>query len=115
MLCAALSVMVGLSAANTVSAMAYANRVQGVVDLAVVYAHERSLRVGIPQAASLKTQVSNFLANAPSAKRIRVTWVSARTLGARSELEICAEFRFPLAPGKGSICKSAKAESFLVG
>lgn len=110
----ALVVMVSLMATNVISAMAMAHRVQGVADAAVVYAHERSLRVGIPVAATLNQQLESFLNSAPSATRLKVISAKTRVQGATSILVLCSSFQLPLSPETVLICKEAKAESYLV-
>lgn len=110
----ALLVMVILLSSNVVSAMAFSHRVQGVADAAVVYGHDRSLLAGIPQRTTLRSQVNNFLSNAPSAKRLDIVVVNITTAGPKSELELCAQLEYPLSLGSGVVCRSATAQSFLL-
>ena len=110
----ALLVMVSMMATNVISAMAMSHRVQGVADVAVVYAHERSLRVGIPLAAKLNQQLGHFLSSAPSATRINVVSAKIQVQGASSILVLCSSFQLPLSPEVVLICKEAKAQSFLI-
>jgi len=110
----ALLVMVSLLSANVVTAMAFSHRVQGVVDAAVIYGHDRSLRAGIPQGQTLRTEVNRFLAAAPSAKRLSILVVNVKTAGPKSEVELCARLQFPLTLGSGVVCRSATAQSFLL-
>lgn len=110
----ALVLMVFLMATNVIATLTFASRLQGLTDMAVVYAHERSLRVGRPQVAEFREQLSHYLANAPVAKDMRPEIINVKTLGTRSTLELCAGIRFPLAPGGGVICRTASAESFLI-
>ena len=110
----ALVVMVFLMATNVLATLTFASRLQGLTDMAVVYAHERSLRVGRPQVAEFREQLAHYLSNAPVARDMRLEVVNVKTSGNRSTLELCAEIRFPLAPGSGVICQTASAESFLV-
>lgn len=110
----ALLIMVFLMAANVIATMTFASRLQGVTDLAAVYAHERSLRVGRPQGEIYREQLSHYLSNAPAAKSMVIEVINLKISGARSNLELCAEFDFPLSLSSGVICRSASAESFLV-
>lgn len=110
----ALIVMVILLSANVVSAMAYSHRVQGVADAAVIYGHDRALVAGIPQLGTLRSQIKSFLQSAPSAKRLSMVVVNVSVSGERSELELCAELKYPLTLGSGVICRRATAQSFLL-
>lgn len=110
----ALVVMVSLMAANVTTAMALAHRVQGVADAAIIYAHERSLRVGLPVEGALKQQLAIFLESAPSAKRLTVVSSRVETRGAKSTLVLCSRFQLPLSSDPVVICKQASAESYLV-
>lgn len=110
----ALAVMTVLLGANVVSAMAYSHRLQGLVDAAVIYGHDRALRVGVPDTALLSSNIRTFLQSAPSAKRLEIAVINSRVRGAQSELELCAVFEYPLALGSGVVCKTAVAESFLL-
>lgn len=64
--------------------------------------------------ALLLSKSREFLATAPSAKRIGIVGVQARVSGAISELELCAEVQNPLNLGAISVCRIARAESFIV-
>lgn len=110
----ALLVMVVLLSANVVAAMAFSHRVQGIADAAVVYGHDRSLIAGTPQMGALRSQINTFLETAPSAKRLEILVVNVRVRGPRSELELCAELKYPLTLGSGVVCRSATAQSFLL-
>ncbi len=110
----ALVVMAILLGANVISAMAYSHRLQGVVDAAVVYGHDRALRAGAPNPNQLSMNIRTFLESAPSARRLDLAVINPRVRGSRSELELCAIFRYPLALGSGVVCKTASAESFLL-
>jgi hypothetical protein len=90
------------------------NRVQAVADATVLYAHDRAVTRGVPNQGLLLSQSREFLATAPSAKRIGVVGVQARVSGAISELELCAEVQNPLNLGVISVCRIARAESFIV-
>ena len=48
------------------------NRVQGITDATVLFAHDRSVVRGIPNQNQLTENAARFLASAPSAKRIKV-------------------------------------------
>ena len=101
------------SAAVGVSMIAV-NRVQAVADAAVLYAHDRAVTRGAPNQGLLLSKSREFLATAPSAKRIGVVGVQARVSGAISELELCAEVQNPLNLGVISVCRIVRAESFIV-
>jgi len=110
----ALMVMVFLMASNVIASQVFASRLQGLTDLAVVYSHERSLRLGRPQATEFREHLSHYLANAPVAKAMSIEVINLEISGPRSRLELCAVFKFPLAPGSGAICRTGSAESFLI-
>lgn len=101
------------SAAVGVSMIAV-NRVQAVADAAVLFAHDRSISRGIPDEGVLLAKSREFLATAPSAKRIGLVGVQVRVSGAISELELCAQVQNPLNLGFISVCRIARAESFIV-
>jgi D-arabinose 5-phosphate isomerase GutQ len=110
----ALIVMVILLSSNVVAAMAYSHRVQGVADAAIVYGHDRSLLIGKPQITTLRSSVENFLQTAPSAKRLDLVVVNISVSGETSELELCAQLKYPLTLGTGVVCRKANARSFLL-
>jgi len=110
----ALITTVVLLSSNVVAAMAFAHRVQGVADSAVVYGHDRSLLAGRPQLAELRHSVEVFLRAAPSAKRLDIVVLNVSATGARSEVELCAQLNYPLSLGSGVVCKKATAQSFLL-
>jgi hypothetical protein len=110
----ALIVMVILLSSNVVSATAFAHRVQGVADAAVVYGHDRSLLAGIPQTGQLRDSIETFLQSAPSAKRLDIVVINVQVSGPKSELELCAQLQYPLTLGSGVVCKRASAQSFLL-
>jgi hypothetical protein len=110
----ALVVMVSLMATNVIAAMAMSHKVQGVADAAVVYAHERSLRVGIPMSARLNQQLGDFLSSAPSATRLNLVSAKIQVQGASSILVLCSRFQLPLSQESVTICKEAKAQSYLI-
>lgn len=91
------------------------NRVQGIADATVLFAHDRSVVRGIPDQSRLSEQAMSFLAMAPSADRIRVTSYQILAQGTVSSLTLCALVQNPLwGFGEMTICRSAMAESFIV-
>lgn len=90
------------------------NRVQGITDATVLYAHDRSVVRGIPNQNQLYLHAANFLATAPSARRIAVLNYQIQAAGSVSQLTLCARVRNPLwALGEITICRTASAESFI--
>jgi hypothetical protein len=92
------------------------NRIQGVVDSALLYGHDKAQSKGLPNQGKLEDSIIWFLETAPSAKQLQILSVSVSVSGRTSSLELCAEHRdlmgwFPL----GRICKISRAESFLTG
>ena len=96
--------------------MVVANRVQGVADFALLYAHDRSTLAGIPNGADLERELGHFFANAQSAQHLRILGLRSWTTGAESHLEICAQHKNLLGVGLKSvaICKMASAKSYEV-
>lgn len=91
------------------------NRIQGVADSTLLYAHDRAATKGVPNLAKLESSIGSFLATAPSAQQLEVVSVEADVVGVRSTLTLCARHLDPIGRYLPSvICKSAKAESFLV-
>ncbi|MEY3561176.1 MAG: hypothetical protein RL068_328 [Actinomycetota bacterium] len=92
------------------------NRIQGITDSAVLYAHDRSVRKGIPTLQKLRVEVVNYLSAAASAKEIEVVSLKVEVFAAESALTLCARHIDPLGfmLHSGLICKNAKAKSFLV-
>lgn len=91
------------------------NRIQGVADSAILYAHDRAVTKGIPDAGKLAKALESFLIQAPSAKQLELIGVDSSVKGVRSSVVICATHQDPI--GRylaGVICKRANAESFLV-
>jgi hypothetical protein len=109
----ALIIMVFMLSANVVSATALANRLQGVADLGLIYAHERSLRVGEPQLSALRTNLDHYLKNI-AASGLEMQTIRASVLGPRSTLEICARVSLPLTLERHLICKRSSAQSYLI-
>jgi len=102
------------STALTISLIAQ-NRVQGVGDAAVLYAHDRAVTKGIPDLSKLSSSVANFLNLAPSAQQLVIRSVEVRVEGVTSVLTLCVEHSDPVGLiVLGGICKTSKAESFLV-
>jgi hypothetical protein len=91
------------------------NRIQGVTDSALLYAHDRAVTKGIPNLAKLESAIDTFLTNAPSGQQLEVMSVTSNVNGAKSSLTLCARHLDPIGRYlRGMICKSASAESFLV-
>jgi hypothetical protein len=91
------------------------NRIQGVTDSALLYAHDRAVTKGIPNLAKLESAVDVFLTNAPSGQQLEVMSVATSVSGVKSSLTLCARHLDPIGGYlPGMICKSASAESFLV-
>jgi hypothetical protein len=91
------------------------NRIQGVTDSALLYAHDRAVTKGTPNLEKLESAVDIFLTNAPSVQQLEVISVATEVNGVKSSLTLCARHLDPI--GRylpGVICKSARAESFLV-
>ncbi len=106
--------IIGSSA--VVTALVASNRVQGVADMAVLYAHDRAVTNGMPNKNLLVAGVGEFLRSAESAKRLEIVAISAAVESAESSLELCARYQNPLGVGINSavICRSSRAESFLI-
>lgn len=91
------------------------NRIQGITDAAILYAHDRAATKGIPDPQKLASAVSSFLTSAPSALQIDIRTVETEVSGTVSKLALCASHQDPMGWFKfGVICKTAQAESFLV-
>jgi hypothetical protein len=91
------------------------NRIQGVADAAMLYGHDRAVTKGIPDQEKLSSSVANFLSIAPSAQQLEIRSIEVRVENVTSTLLLCAEHSDPMGLFElGEICKSAKAESFLV-
>ena len=91
------------------------NRIQGVADAAVLYAHDRAVSKGIPDRSQLSNLVANFLSNAPSAQQLEIRSFEVSVEGATSVLLLCALHKDPMGLFiLGEICRTSKAESFLV-
>jgi hypothetical protein len=91
------------------------NRIQGVTDAALLYAHDRAVTKGVPNQRKLGESVTTFLAAAPSAAQLKIDFYQAKVNGIQSTLLLCAVHSDPMQKFLvGRICKQAKAESFLV-
>ena len=91
------------------------NRIQGITDAAILYAHDRAATKGIPDPQKLASAVSSFLTSAPSALQIDIRTVETEVAGTVSKLALCASHQDPMGWfNLGVICKTAQAESFLV-
>jgi hypothetical protein len=91
------------------------NRIQGVADSALLYAHDRAVTKGVPDPEKLAWAISHFLDHAPSARQLVILSVDSAVIGVKSTIMLCARHVDPL--GRylpGMICKTANAESFLV-
>jgi hypothetical protein len=115
----ALILLTILGSAAVGTTMITTNRVQAVADATVLFAHDRSITRGIPEAEKLDDHAREFLSKAPSAKRIVVSSLRVKVSGAISELELCASWVNPIglvadALGERTICRISRAESFIV-
>jgi hypothetical protein len=99
-----------------VTALVAVNRVQGVADMAILYAHDRSVTAGIPNQALLSNEIVLFLEKAPSAQRLVIVSATAQVNADISTLRMCARYENPLRIGVDSaiICRESKARSFLL-
>ncbi len=103
--------------AAVVAALVAANRIQGVAEMAVLFAHDRSVELGVPDSAELSVGLQQFLSLAPSAQALELVAVDSYVTGAVSTVRICARYLNPLGVGIDSaiICRESRAESFLIG
>jgi len=111
----ALIMMAAFGAIAVGAGMIAGHRIQGVADFAVIYAHDRAVIAGMPQASDLRRELQAFLRAAPSAQALMIEVADVRATGEVSELRLCARYRdviFRL--DSYLICKSAKAQSFIV-
>jgi hypothetical protein len=91
------------------------NRIQGVADSALLYAHDRAVTKGVPDPEKLAWAISHFLEHAPSAKQLVILSVDSAVTGAKSTIVLCARHQDPIGQYlAGRICRQANAESFLV-
>ena len=112
----ALSVLVEISMAALGLSLIAQNRVQAVADSAVLYAHDRSVKKGVPNLERLRSNAASFLQLAPSAKELTIAGFQVSIANNESSLRLCARFTDPLgiAQSSGEICKVANAKSFRV-
>lgn len=107
----------GLMAISSLTVLVTSQRLQGLVDAAVIFAHDQSHSRGNPIASQLDKKVQEFLAQAPSAKSLQITRVKSWIEGSASGVEICARWQDPLLVQillAREICRTAKAKSFVV-
>lgn len=92
------------------------NRIQAVADSAVLFAHDRAVRKGIPNQQKLERELAIFLSMAQSARDLELASVEISVAGVESTLKLCANYRDPigLKIDSGVICKLATAKSFRV-
>ena len=112
----ALAVLLGVSIGAVGISLVAKNRIQAVADSAVLYAHDRAARKGMPDRVKLQAAVVRFLASAPSAKQLQVVSVETHVRGNESSIVLCARHEDPMgvAIKSGVICRTAYAKSFLV-
>lgn len=99
-----------------ITALVASNRVQGVAEMAILYAHDRAVTAGVPSQAELSRQVGLFLQAAPSVQRLVIVSAAASASADTSTLRLCARYQNPLGIGINSaiICRESKAKSFLI-
>jgi predicted benzoate:H+ symporter BenE len=91
------------------------NRIQGVADSALLYAHDRAVTKGIPNQEKLDRAIVHFLDHAPSAKQLVILSIDSTVAGVKSTILLCARHQDPIGQYlAGKICRQASAESFLV-
>lgn len=107
-----LMVMLGVSAVGLT--MVASNRLQGVADYAVLFAHDRSTIAGIPDENELRGQLAVFFSSAPSAGEVEIASIQSWVSDDVSSLRICGRFRNLLRIGLPStlICREAAAKSY---
>ena len=110
----ALAILIFIGLGATGLSLLSQNRVQAVADSAVLFAHDRAVKKGIPNSSKLQQNVGVFLSSAPSAKQLSITSFITAVDGVESTLELCASYQDPfgIVDGWGQICKSASAKSF---
>ncbi len=91
------------------------NRIQGVADSALLYAHDRAVTKGVPDPEKLDREIAHFLDLAPSAKQLVLLSIESSVRGVKSTIVLCAGHQDPVGQYlAGKICRQASAESFLV-
>lgn len=95
-------------------AMVSGNRIQGVADYALLFAHDRAILAGIPQEADLQSEVAHFLATAASAQQLKIVALEIWADGPTSHLRLCARYENLLGIGVRSslICRQSAARSY---
>lgn len=108
--------LVAFGSVSVIAALVASNRVQGVADMAILYAHDRSVTAGIPNQAKLSYEIVLFLQRAPSAQRLIIVSSAAQVNADTSTLRMCARYQNPLGIGVDSaiICRESKGKSFLL-
>jgi len=111
-----LLVLAIIGSSAVVTALIAGNRVQGVADMAILYAHDRAVTNGVPSRSQLVEEVREFLSGAESARRLSIVAMNTNVDGDESSLELCARYQNPLGIGLDSaiICRSANAKSFVI-
>ena len=99
-----------------VTALVAVNRVQGVADMAVLYAHDRAVENGVPDQVLLRSAAAEFLSLAPSVVKLSVLSFNTGVDSESSNMRLCARFINPIGIGIDSaiICRESSAQSFLV-
>lgn len=91
------------------------NRIQGVADSALLYAHDRAVTKGVPDPEKLARAIAHFLDHAPSADQLAHISFESAVTGVKSTIVLCARHKDPIGQYlTGRICRQASAESFLV-
>jgi len=67
-----LLVLAIIGSSAVVTALIAGNRVQGVADMAILYAHDRAVTNGVPSRSQLVEEVREFLSGAESARRLSI-------------------------------------------
>ena len=101
---------------SAIAALVASNRVQGVADMAILYAHDSSVTSSIPNQAKLSYEIVLFLQRAPSAQRLIIVSAAAQVNADTSTPRMCARYQNPLGVGVDSaiICRESKAKSLLL-
>lgn len=110
----ALELTLLLGGASVALSLVAQNRIQGIADAAVLYAHDQARTKDLPSQQKLQLAVQQFLITAESAQQIEVVSANAEVDGKDSKLVLCVRHLDALAGfGPGVICKTAKARSYL--
>lgn len=90
------------------------NRLQGIADYALLFAHDRSTIAGVPKSDELTNQLSIFLSSAPSVSAVQIVSVQSFVSGEVSTLRLCGRFQNLLGVGISSvlICRESSAKSY---